>query len=451
MDELNPAIELALSNLELKSNDPREQEEKEQEQQEPEQQELKAPSLNLVAGSAFARPQNDIDNNKQSAASNKQDYYTAVQWTADGTSLLLSSALNSISTFVLPEDLLDPSASRPRRLESQSTITLPEPSQTVAAAPFYSLAEPSSQTVLVGCRDHPLQLYHLFPPDDDSIASRSAPLASYKLIRRETEEYITPSSLLWEGSGTHFLVGSTNRLDHFDMTRPGSDGPVLTIPTIPSKRHISKGSGVGMKGTVAALASSPVDGNGNSVVAAGTWTRWMGLYDVHRSDKVVANWSLPRLDDIDGGIGGQGIVQVHWSPCGRYLIISERHASGMIVYDIRGTGELLCTLRGRSAPTQQKMSVDVFAGDPYAEFPSFEVWAGNHDGGVAVWEGVGSQIGVVDPSWSWKPHDAPVGGTSLHSSGSVVATCSGGWGFGDESEAQTVFDESSVKIWSIGG
>ncbi|QPC78599.1 hypothetical protein HYE68_009351 [Fusarium pseudograminearum] len=446
MDELNPAIELALSNLELKSNDPREQEEKEQEQQEP-----KAPSLNLVAESAFARPQNDIDNDKQSAASNKQDYYTAVQWTADGTSLLVSSALNSISTFVLPEDLLDPSASRPRHLESQSTITLPEPSQTVAAAPFYSLAEPSSQTVLVGCRDHPLQLYHLFPPDDDGIASRSAPLASYKLIRRETEEYITPSSLLWEGSGTHFLVGSTNRLDHFDMTRPGSDGPVLTIPTIPSKRHISKGSGVGMKGTVAALASSPVDGNGNSVVAAGTWTRWMGLYDVHRSDKVVANWSLPRPDDIEGGIGGQGIVQVRWSPCGRYLIISERHASGMIVYDIRGTGELLCTLRGRSAPTQQKMSVDVFAGDPYAEFPSFEVWAGNHDGGVAVWEGVGSQIGVVDPSWSWKPHDAPVGGTALHSSGSVVATCSGGWGFGDDSEAQAVFDESSVKIWSIGG
>ncbi|KAG8669043.1 hypothetical protein FPOAC2_08355 [Fusarium poae] len=440
MDELKPAIEPAPSYPEPQLRDLQEQA----------QHETTAPSLNLVAENAFVRSRDDIDNNKQSHSANiKQDYYTSVQWTADGTSLLVSSALNSISTFVLPEDLLDPSASRPRRLESQSTITLPEPSQTAAAAPFYSLAEPSSQTVLVGCRDHPIQLYHLFPPDDD-FASRSAPLASYKLIRRETEEYITPSSLLWEGSGTHFLVGSTNRLDHFDMTRPGSDGPVLTIPTIPSKRHISKGSGVGMKGTVAALASSPVDGNGNSVIAAGTWTRWMGLYDVHRSDKVVANWPLPRSDDIEGGIGGQGIVQVRWSPCGRYLIISERHASGMIVYDIRGTGELLCTLRGRSAPTQQKMSVDVFAGNPYAEFPSFEVWAGNHDGGVAVWEGVGSQIGVIDPSWSWKPHDAPVGSTALHSSGSVVATCSGGWGFGEASEAQSVFDESSVKIWSIG-
>ncbi|KAL5595973.1 hypothetical protein FOVSG1_009662 [Fusarium oxysporum f. sp. vasinfectum] len=442
MDGPESAIESAPSHSELQPNDLQDQDRDRDQQQ-------KAPSLNLIAENQIIQPDNDINN--QNPSTTKQNYYTSAQWTADGTSLIVSSAINSISTFVLPEDLLDPSASRPRHLECQSSISLPEPSQTIIPAPFYSLAEPSSQTVLVGCRDHPIQLYHLFPPDDDGLASRSAPLASYKLIRFETEEYITPSSILWDAPGTHFLVGSMNRLDYFDMTRPGSDGPILTIPTIPSRRHIRKGNGVGMKGTVAALASSPVDGNGSSIIAAGTWTRWMGLYDVHRSDKVIANWSLPRSEDIDGGIGGQGIVQVRWSPCGRYLTLNERHASGLIVYDVRGTGELLCTLRGRCAPTQQKMTVDVFAGDPYAEFPSFEVWAGTQDGGVAVWEGVGSQAGVVDPSWTWKPHDAPVGSTALHSSGSVVATCSGGWGFRDSSGTKTVFDESSVKIWTIGG
>ncbi|RSM00727.1 hypothetical protein CEP52_008994 [Fusarium oligoseptatum] len=377
---------------------------------------------------------------------------SATQWTADGTSLLVSSSLNSISTFVLPDDLLDPTSSHPRHLQPQSSIALPEPSQTVVAAPFYSLADPASQTVLVGCRDHPIQLYHLFPPEQhDGVASRAAPLASYKLIRQETEEYITPSSMLWEAPGTHFLCGSANRLDYFDTTRPGSDGPILTIPTIPSKRFKAKGGGVGMKGTVAALAASPVDTNGGSIVAAGTWSRWIGLYDVHRSDKVISNWALPRPDDLDGASGGQGVIQVRWSPCGRYLIINERHASGIVVYDIRGVGQLLCTLRGRNAPTQQKMTLDVFSGDPYAQTPSFEVWTGTHDGGVVVWEGVGSQAGVVEPSWDWKGHDAPVGSTALHSSGSVVATCSGGWGFGESPGAQTVFEESSVKIWSIGG
>ncbi|KAF4460068.1 Guanine nucleotide-binding negative regulator 1 [Fusarium albosuccineum] len=416
-----------------------------------------SPSVSLVAENPIARqPRSDITDQQSPSApatsqSSNSPFYTSAQWTADGTSLLVSSSLNSISTFVLPDDLLDPSASRPRRLEPQSSVSLPEPSQTIAAAPFFSLAEPSSQIALVGCRDHPIQLYHLFPPDNDGVASRAAPLASYKLIRRETEEYITPSSMLWEATGSHFLCGSANRLDYFDMTRPGSDGPLLTIPTIPSKRHMPKGGGVGMKGTVASLAASPVDANGSSIVAAGTWTRCIGLYDLHRSDKVIANWSLPRADEIDGVVGGQGIVQVRWSPCGRYLVINERHASGLLIYDIRGTGELLCTLRGRSAPTQQKMTLDVFTGDHYAESSFFEVWTGTHDGGVVVWEGVGSQVGVIEPSWDWSAHDAPVGSTALHSSGSVVATCSGGWGFGEVSDAHTVFDESSVKVWSIGG
>lgn len=401
-----------------------------------------SPSINLVAENLISR---------EPSQSSKDSFYTSAQWTADGTSLLVSSSLYSISTFVLPDDLLDPASSHPRHLEPQSSIALPEPSQTVVAAPFYSLADPASQTVLVGCRDHPIQLYHLFPPEQDGVVSRAAPLASYKLIRQETEEYITPSSMLWEAPGTHFLCGSANRLDYFDTTRPGSDGPLLTIPTIPSKRFTAKGGGVGMKGTVAALAASPVDANGSSIVAAGTWSRWIGLYDVHRTDKVISNWALPRPDDLDGASGGQGVIQVRWSPCGRYLVINERHASGIVVYDIRGVGQLLCTLKGRNAATQQKLTLDVFSGDPYAQTPSFEVWTGTHDGGVVVWEGVGSQAGAVEPSWDWKAHDAPVGSTALHSSGSVVATCSGGWGFGESAGAQTAFEESSVKVWSIGG
>ncbi|KAM0253617.1 hypothetical protein ACHAQJ_007192 [Trichoderma viride] len=399
-------------------------------------------------------------------------FYTSAQWTVDGTSILALSSDQTVSSFILPADLLQP-AEEPRHLARQASIKLPEPTQTLASAPYFSLTNPASQTFLVGCRDHPLHLYHAFPqPDDTSSTSAtsenaaSRPLYTYKLIRMESEQYITPASLLWEHPGTHFICGSANRIDLFDASGHCSDGPTLTIPTIPSRRHISKGSGVGMKGTVAALAASPpADANGHgSILAAGTWTRWMGTYDIHRTDRVVANWSIADADEksFHISLGGQGIVQTAWSPCGRYLVVNERQADGLLVYDIRGTGQLLAVLKGRKATTQQRLHFDVFPGEN-----GFEVWAGTQHGSVAVWEEVGMQNDAVEPTWTWKAHDSPVGSTIVHSSGSVAATCSGGWGYPregvdaepkrmrttshDDSHHSRLFDESSLRVWSIGG
>lgn len=392
-----------------------------------------------------------------------QRFFTSAQWTADGTSILAASSDQTVASFILPADLLQP-AGEPRHLVRQASIKLPEPTQTLASAPYFSLANPASQTFLVGCRDHPLHLYHAFPQLDDADAVEhvaSQPLYTYKLIRIESEQYISPASLLWEYPGTHFICGSANRIDLFDASGHCADGPTLTIPTIPSRRHISKGSGVGMKGTVAALAASPpADASGHgSILAAGTWTRWMGTYDIHRTDRVVANWSIADADEkaFRISLGGQGIVQTAWSPCGRYLVVNERQADGLLVYDIRGTGQLLAVLNGRKATTQQRLHFDVFQGET-----GFEVWAGTQDGAVAVWEEVGMRNDVVEPSWTWKAHESPVGSTIVHSSGSVAATCSGGWGYpresretheasDEESHQRRIFDESSLRIWSIGG
>lgn len=388
-------------------------------------------------------------------------FFTSAQWTADGSSILAVSSDQTVASFILPADLLQP-AGEPRHLARQASIKLPEPTQTLASAPYFSLANPASQTFLVGCRDHPLHLYHAFPQLDDADADAaedvaSQPLYTYKLIRMESEQYISPASLLWEYPGTHFICGSANRIDLFDASGHCADGPTLTIPTIPSRRHISKGSGVGMKGTVAALAASPADASGHgSILAAGTWTRWMGTYDIHHTDRVVANWSIADADEkaFRISLGGQGIVQTAWSPCGRYLVVNERHADGLLVYDIRGTGQLLAVLNGRRATTQQRLHFDVFQGET-----GFEVWAGTQDGTVAVWEEVGMRNDVVEPSWTWKAHESPVGSTIVHSGGSVAATCSGGWGYpresreshAAESHHRQVFDESSLRVWSIGG
>ncbi|KAG5980981.1 hypothetical protein E4U55_003435 [Claviceps digitariae] len=401
-------------------------------------------------------------------------FYSSAQWTPDGTTILATSSDHAISSFVLPADLLhQDNPGRP--LQPQAITKLPEPTQTLAPAPFFSLAEAASQTFLVGSRDHPLHLYHAFPHESSpgpgfgsGFGSGSGgPVAQYKLIRHETEQYITPASLVWPLPGTHFICGSANRIDYFDVSRHGSDGPVLTVPTIPSKRHISKGHGVGMKGTVSALAVSPSGSQAGSLVAAGTRTRWMGLYDLHRSDGAVANWQIlqTNLPGPSGIASGQGIVQVIWSPCGRYLVINERRSNGLLVYDIRGSGKLLSVLAGRPANTQQKLTCDVFQSHEAYCDGGFEVWAGAQDGSVIVWENVGLHAAEIEPSWAWKPHSSPVCSTILHPSGSVAATCSGGWEhrvmnhdddeaearLGDVYQAQTfrVMEESSLKLWSL--
>ncbi|RDA95072.1 hypothetical protein CP533_2137 [Ophiocordyceps camponoti-saundersi (nom. inval.)] len=374
-------------------------------------------------------------------------FFSSAQWTGDGTTVMVQSSDNTVSSVVLPADILE-SLDDEAEIRPQASTRLPEPSQAIAVAPFFSLADPMTQTFLAGCRDHPLHLYHAFP----SQRSSSTPLATYKLIRAETEQFLTPASILWPSPGSHFLCGSANRLDYFDLSRPGSDGPVLTLATIPSKRHIAKGGGVGMKGTVSALASEP-----DCPVAAGTRNRWMGLYDIQRSKDAIANWSIADAGrDLGLHDAGQGIVQLVWTPCGRYLVINERKSSALLVYDIRGTRRLLGALCGREATTQQRLACDVYQGQD-----GFEVWAGLQNGSVAVWEGVGKDDGLVQPSWTWAAHQSPVGSTTLHGCGSVIATCSGAWEHASDGALEdfgggqqvaggtTTMPETSLKIWSM--
>jgi hypothetical protein len=186
---------------------------------------------------------------------------------------------------------------------------------------------------------------------------------------------------------------------------------------------------------------------GMSLVAAGTWTRWVGIYDLLRAGECVSVWSVKDADqDLqdyrrENGVGGNGIMQTIWSPCGRYLIVNERKASGLLVYDVRGTGRLLCVLTGRDGDTNQRLSCDVY---PASDGKSgFEVWAGTKDGRVLVWEGVGDQEGYMKPTWVWTGHDSAVGSTSIHRTGSVVATCSGEWTLIDHDGRESSDSEGS--------
>jgi telomerase Cajal body protein 1 len=405
---------------------------------------ISSPTVELVASTKSA----DNAPSNAEAPEDAEVYYTHSQWSADGTTIIASSSNREVDVYVLPQDLLE---ERPQvhHLAPQSTLSLPEWSCAVAPAPYFSLQDPTSQLLLVGCKDHPIQLYHAFPNQPST-----PPVCAYKPIQKETEELIKPASLLWHFPGTHFLVGSYNRLDYFDLSRSAFEEPIVTIHTIPSRRHRIKGGGVGMKGIISSLAAQAPDQDGKSLISAGTWSRSIGLYDLGRSGSATATWSISDVSETEFGvsIGGNGIAQTMWSPCGRYLVINERDCRGLLVYDIRGTGRPLSVLIGRASSTQQRLYGDVFSGTDNGP-GGFEVWTGTQDGLVLVWEGIGNYGGSLEDSWTWNAHSAPIGSTTIHPNGSVIATCAGAWEPLDDQELYSMLgqvDESGLPTLEPG-
>ena len=335
---------------------------------------------------------------KRSQTQNECNYFKSAQWSPDGTTILTSSADNTLRSFILPADLLTPP--HPQQLQPYAVHRSPEPLYATAFHPSYNLQEPSTCLTLASPRSLPIRMSSPFTADRI--------LASYPLVSPTTEAWIAPHSLLFNPPEVNtFFAGSESCVSVFDVNRDG-DGPVTRMHTTPSRRGGAAAQGQGMKGIVSALGMSS-----EGMLAAGTYSKWVGLYDGFGRGGNAGVFSVGTEDEVERG---GGITQVLWSVCGRYLCVVERASDGVGIWDIRGTGKRLACLRGRNARTQQRLSVEVMGG---------EVWAGALDGVVRVWEGLGMVEGVMDPSWEFRAHEDAVSSTALHPSGSVLATCSG--------------------------
>ena len=352
--------------------------------------------------------QTKLENPQRSGFQNASNHFKSAQWSPDGTSILTSSADNILRSFILPPDLLTPP--HPTTLQPYAHHHSPEPVYAATFHPSYNLQEPPTCLVLASPRSLPIRLFSPFTTDKI--------LASYPLVNPTTEAWISPHSLLFHPHETNtFLAGSQSCVSVFDLNRNG-DGPVTRTHTTPSRWGRGAANGhqgqVGMKGIVSALGMGS-----EGILAAGTYSRWVGLYDGFGRGRgagaAVFSLAGAKDDDVKRD-GGRGITQLLWSACGRYLCVVERCSDGIGVWDIRGTGKRLAWLRGRNAMTPQRLSVEVLGG---------EVWAGGLDGMVRVWEGIGTREGVMDSGWEFRAHDDAVSSTTLHASGSVMATCSG--------------------------
>lgn len=147
-----------------------------------------------------------------------------------------------------------------------------------------------------------------------------------------------------------------------------------------------------MKGIVSALGMSP-----DGILAAGTFSRWIGLYDGYGRGGTRGIFETRGYDGVEKEkCIGTGITQLTWSSCGNYLCVAERQSNGIGVWDIRGSGRRLTWLQGRAAMTNQRLEVGVMGG---------EIWAGGIDGIVRIWEGLGQREGDLDPAWQFYAHD----------------------------------------------
>ncbi|MCJ1472405.1 hypothetical protein MMC13_001053 [Lambiella insularis] len=375
----------------------------------------------------------DVDSDGPDSANDpalqESNFFKSAQWSADGTTLVTSSADNVLRTFILyscrPPDLL--STPSPHALSLYAAHRLPSPAYALSIYPAYDLSTANTALYIASPSSLPIRLISPFAPGI---------LASYPLINAATEAYIAPHSLLFDprgSNGNQFFAGSECEISIFDINRNG-EAPLSRMKTIPSRRKKLVGGGVGMKGIVSTLAMS-ADG----ILAAGTFGRWVGLYDSGGRGVTAGVFEVGSNLGDEGAVGdGAGITQLLWSCCGRYLCVVERSSEDIGVWDIRSTGKRVAWLRGRRAKTMQRLGADVVG---------TEAWSGGTDGIVRVWENLGMREGMVDPVWEFLAHDDTVSSALVHPSGTVLATCSGQRH--DFDSEDMVAAENSLKVWSL--
>ncbi|KAJ4380692.1 hypothetical protein N0V86_004053 [Didymella sp. IMI 355093] len=364
------------------------------------------------------------------------------QLSPDGTCIFTSDYDRAFSVYPISTDILNSTSTQP--LEVYSQLKSADPIWAFTANPLFNLQDSSSTHVLISRRDRYITLHNALwdmnnptntPSSTSSPVNIHTPLASYKLINHLTEAVTAPLSLAYSNSGTHFFAGTQNSISIFDLSH--TSDPISSIPTIPSARTKLKGGGRGFKGHISALAvSPPTAASAEGLLAAGSRTRYVGIYDAV-SGAEVTHFSLPGTmdgkklrDETLAHIMGDGVSSLKWSPCARYLYIAERDSDALLIYDVRSFSMALGYCTGRRAKTKQKLGFDVWnaGASPYdIEAIAHEVWAGGMDGKIRVWkdpylkEGGVEADEVVDVGGEM----LPVVSTLVHISGSLAVAARG--------------------------
>ncbi|KAL1607715.1 hypothetical protein SLS60_002651 [Paraconiothyrium brasiliense] len=374
---------------------------------------------------------------------------TDAQLSPDGTCIFTTDLARKFSVYPFTSNIA--AEQEQQKLVPYAQFPSSDPIWAFTVNPHFDVNDHNTSTVLVSRRDQYIGLHNALwnlseTQETGEQSFRTGPvdistkIASYKLVDKLTEAVKAPLSLAWSPCGAYFYAGQKNEIAVFDLTY--TEDPVSKIRTIPSTRNKLKGGGWGFKGDVSALAPSTANAD---ILAAGTRTRYVGLYDV-QSNQEITHLALPGkvngrrvMNDQLRIVIGEGVTQLKWSPDGTYLYVAERDSDAILIYDVRKFGLALAHCAGRKALTRQKMGFDVWAQrDDYNTGASHEIWAGGTDGRVRVWRNPCLREGAVEADEVIDVGVDPVSNALVHPYGHAAVVSRGRYEVGGRQEGKGI-------------
>ncbi|KAM0788492.1 hypothetical protein ACM66B_001624 [Microbotryomycetes sp. NB124-2] len=341
-------------------------------------------------------------------------FFRTLRVCPDGSCALVLAEDRSLSLFRMhdtpPSPNRDPEP-RENQIEWQPEWTF-RPPDSILSFEWFPGASSTNLVYfafVVAIKDHPVQLL-----DGSDCRVR----ASYP-IEDHQERFVAPHAMTFSDDGSLLYCGFENAIEVFQVGQPGAAGQ--RIHTSPSRA-----SRQGQKGIISSLAFRP---DNSGLLAAGSLSGTVGLYDTTRDNTLIKLIKVPR---------GKGVTMVHFHPKAHLLFVASRQSEGITVIDLRNFLKPLIQLKRRAPRTNQKFDFDV---DP-----------------SGIWLVTGDKSGQLNcfsaeydpanssPLQQFRLSREPLGAATFVPGSSLLVTCSGTRHFQrDDNEFESSEEESASE------
>jgi len=253
------------------------------------------------------------------------NFTKGLQWSPDGTCLLVGGEDHTLRLFELPNNWQSCS-DEAGEIAMALSVHEAETVYDYAWYPLMDSQDPGLCCFASTCRDNPIHLWDAFT---------GKLRATYRGFN-QMDEIFAANAIEFDPAGDRLFAGYKAEIRRFDLARPGRECEKLVTG--------SKKEG-GQRNIISCLAMNP---DMSGVLAAGSYDCSVGLYNTTEG--------LNTLTAFQAQHGG--VTQVKFSQDGRYLFSAGRKDPNIYCWDIRATGGVLMTMT-RDADTNQHIEFDI--------------------------------------------------------------------------------------------